>query len=157
MEDSNGMILKSSAFRPGEPIPAKHTCDGDNVNPLLEIRNIPKEAKSLAIVMDDPDATGGKVWDHWVLWNVDPKTQYVSEDNVPFGALVGKNSAGNMKYYGPCPPRGKAPHRYVFKVYALDAMLELAAGSTKAELEETMKGRILDQVSLTGTYGRKNE
>lgn len=157
MENTGGLILKSSAFRHGDPIPAKHTCDGDNVNPLLEIRNIPAGAKSLAIAMDDPDATRGQVWDHWVVWNIDPKTQYVSEDNVPFGAVLGKNSAGNMKYYGPCPPRGKAPHRYMFKVYALDSLLELSAGSSKTELEEAMKGHILEQTVLMGTYGRKNE
>ncbi|MEK7506377.1 MAG: YbhB/YbcL family Raf kinase inhibitor-like protein, partial [Patescibacteria group bacterium] len=86
-----------------------------------------------------------------------PKTQYVSEDNVPFGAVLGKNSAGQLKYYGPCPPRGKAPHRYMFKVYALDSLLELAAGSSKTELEEAMKGHILEQTVLMGTYGRKNE
>ena len=107
MENTGGLILKSSAFRHGDPIPAKHTCDGDNVNPLLEIRNIPAGAKSLAVAMDDPDATRGQVWDHWVVWNIDPKTQYVSEDNVPFGAVLGKNSAGQLKYYGPCPAGAK--------------------------------------------------
>ncbi len=154
-KNSTGMILKSSAFKEGETIPAKNTCDGDNVNPLLEIRNIPAGAKSLALIVDDPDATGGKTWDHWLVWNIEPKTQYVSEDNVPFGAVQGKNSAGQVKYYGPCPPRGNPPHRYMFKVFALDILLDLPAGSTKAELESAMAGHVLDQATLMGRYGRK--
>lgn len=154
-QNPNGLILKSSAFRPGETIPAKHTCDGDNVNPLLEIRNIPVGTQGLAIVVDDPDATGGVTWVHWLVWNIEPKTQYVSEDNVPFGAVQGKNSAGHIKYYGPCPPRGNAPHRYMFKVFALDIVLDLPAGSSKADLEKAMGGHILDQTVLMGLYGRR--
>ncbi len=150
-----GLILKSSAFKEGETIPAKHTCDGDNVNPFLEIRNVPIGARGLAIVVDDPDATGGQTWDHWIVWNIEPKTQYISEDNIPFGAAQGKNSAGQEKYYGPCPPRGKAPHRYMFKAYALGIILDLPAGSSKAELEKAMAGHILDQTTLMGLYQRR--
>lgn len=154
-QNSSGLILKSSAFRPGETIPVKNTCDGDNVNPLLEIRNAPTGTLSLAFIMDDPDATGGKTWDHWIVWNIDPKTQYISEDNVPFGAVQGITSFGHQKYGGPCPPRGNAPHRYMFKVYALDVVLDLPAGSSKAELEKAMAGHILDQTTLMGMYGRR--
>ncbi len=152
---TSGLILKSSAFKEGEAIPAKNTCDGDNVNPLLEIRNVPVGTQSLTIVMDDSDATGGKTWDHWVLWKVEPKTQYVSEDNVPFGAILGKNSFGRLKYDGPCPPRGNSPHRYMFRVYALDIVVDLPAGASKADLEKVMAGHILDQAVLMGLYGRK--
>ena len=150
-----GLILKSSAFREGEMIPAKNTCDGDNVNPLLEIRNIPIGTLSLALVVEDPDATGGKVWDHWLIWNIEAKTQYISEDNLPFGAVQGTTSFGKQKYGGPCPPRGNSPHRYMFKIYALDALLDLPAGSTKVELEKAMAGHILAQTVLTGLYSRK--
>jgi Raf kinase inhibitor-like YbhB/YbcL family protein len=149
------LILKSSAFKEGETMPAKNTCDGDNVNPLLEIRNIPEKTKSLALVVDDPDATGGKTWYHWLIWNIEPKTQYIPEDNVPFGALQGTTSFGHQKYGGPCPPRGNAPHRYMFKAYALDAVLDIPAGSDKSTLENAMKGHILDEAVLTGRYGRK--
>lgn len=154
-KNSGGLILKSSAFKNGDTIPAKHTCDGDNVNPLLEIRNIPTSTKSLAIVVDDPDATRGGTWDHWLVWNIEPKTQYVSEDNVPFGAVQGKNSGGRERYDGPCPPRGNPPHRYMFKVFALDTVLDLPAGSAKADLEKAMAGHVLDQANLMGLYGRK--
>jgi len=149
------LILKSSAFKEGEMIPAKNTCDGDNLNPLLEIRNIPEGAKGLALIVDDPDATGGGTWVHWLVWNIDPKTQYVSEDNVPFGAVQGKNSGDHERYDGPCPPRGNAPHRYMFKAYALDIVLNLPAGSSKSDLEKAMEEHILDQTVLMGKYGRK--
>jgi Raf kinase inhibitor-like YbhB/YbcL family protein len=149
------LILKSSAFKEGETIPAKNTCDGDNVNPLLEIRNIPENAKSLALIVDDPDATGGVVWVHWLVWNIEPKTQYVSEDNIPFGAVQGTTSFNKQKYSGPCPPRGNAPHRYMFKAYALDIVLDLPAGSSKSDLEKAMGGHILDETVLMGRYGRK--
>jgi Raf kinase inhibitor-like YbhB/YbcL family protein len=149
------LILKSSAFKDGGNIPAKNTCDGDNVNPLLEIRNVPEGVKSLALIVDDPDATGGVTWVHWLVWNIEPKTQYVSEDNVPFGAVQGKNSGNHEKYDGPCPPRGNAPHRYMFKAYALDAILDLPSGSSKSDLESAMAGHILDQTVLTGLYSRR--
>jgi Raf kinase inhibitor-like YbhB/YbcL family protein len=155
-KNSGGLILKSSAFKEGDTIPAKHTCDGDNVNPLLEIRNIPTGTKSLAVIVEDPDATRGVTFDHWLVWNIEPKTQYISEDNVPFGAVQGKNSEGHERYYGPCPLRGNSPHRYIFKVLALDVVLDLPAGSVKADLEKAMAGHILDQAKLMGLYGRKS-
>jgi Raf kinase inhibitor-like YbhB/YbcL family protein len=152
---SNKMILKSSAFKPGEFIPPKFTCDGEDVNPLLEIRDVPADAKSLALIVDDPDATRGTTWVHWLLWNIDPRTQYISEDSVPFGAILGKTDFGYLRYGGPCPPRGSKPHRYMFKLYALDKMLDLPEGSTKADLERAMAGHILAEASLVGLYGRK--
>lgn len=151
MED---MILKSSAFKHEETIPIKYTCESDDVNPMLEIRNVPEHAKSLVIVVDDPDATNGDVWDHWLLWNINPKTQYISEDNIPDDAVLGKTSFGHMKYGGPCPPRGKQAHRYMFKLYALDTILDLKPGSEKAELERAMEGHILNQTLLMGRFTR---
>jgi hypothetical protein len=147
------LVLKSSAFKAGEFIPQKFTCDGENINPFLEIRNIPPEAKSLVLIMDDPDAPAG-TWDHWLLWNIDPKTQYIPEDSVPPGARLGKNSFGRLNYGGPCPPRGSNPHRYMFKIYALDVVLELPEGASKQELLKAMEGHILDEEALIGLYAR---
>ena len=149
------MILKSSAFKPQGTIPSKFTCDGENVSPLLEIREVPQGTKSFVLIMDDPDATRGVTWDHWLLFNIDLKTQYISEDSLPFGALQGKNSWGNNRYGGPCPPRGSRPHHYTFKFYALDSALDLKEGATKAELEKAMEGHVLDQTTLIGLYARK--
>ncbi len=149
------LALKSSTFRDGDPIPAKFTCDGDNVNPMLEIRNAPHETKSFALVVDDPDASNGGVWDHWILWNIDPKTQYVMEDNIPFGAVEGKNSFGKEHYGGPCPPRGNNAHRYMFKLYALDTTFDLPQGASKSDLEAAIKGHVLEETVLMGRYGRK--
>lgn len=148
-------ILKSSAFKEGEMIPSKFTCDGENVSPLLEIRNVPAGTKSLALIVDDPDATGGKTWTHWLLFNIDPKSQYISEDSISLGAKEGTNSFGTVKYGGPCPPRGNPPHRYMFKLYALDTVLDLKEGVSRADLEQAMAGHSLGQTTLMGRYGRK--
>jgi hypothetical protein len=149
------MQIKSSAFKDGEFIPEKFTCDGENVNPLLEIKNLPGGTKSLTLIMDDPDATSGVTWDHWILFNIDPKSQYIAEDNVPAGALQGKSSWGRASYGGPCPPRGAKPHRYMFKLYALDTLLDLTEGATKQEIEKAIENHIIDQTTLIGLYGRK--
>jgi Raf kinase inhibitor-like YbhB/YbcL family protein len=148
------IALKSSAFKEGETIPKKYTCDGDDINPMLEIRNVPPEAKSLALIVDDPDATRGVPWDHWTLWNINPRTQYISEDTLPDGVVLGTTSFGHQKYGGPCPQKGSKPHRYMFKLYALDVVLDIPAGATKAEVEKAMEGHILDQTILTGLYSR---
>ena len=147
--------LKSSAFKNNETIPAKYTCDGENVNPLLEIKNPPAETKSFILIMDDPDATRGGTWDHWIMWNIDAKTQYVSEDSAPMGAVQGKTSFGYEKYGGPCPPKGSAPHHYNFKLYALNAKLNLPDGSSKADVERAMQGHVLAETVLIGLYARK--
>lgn len=149
------LILKSSAFKDKEFIPLKHTCDGDDVNPLLEIRNVPQGTKSLSLIIDDPDATRGIPWDHWILWNINPKTQYIDEDTVPAGALQGTTASGYMKYGGPCPPRGSKPHRYMFKLYALDIELDVPEGLISADLQKLMQGHVLAETVLTGLYQRK--
>ncbi len=149
------MILKSSAFKEGEVIPEKYTCDGENVNPFLEIRNAPQGTKSLALVVDDPDASSGGVWDHWVIWNIPAGTQYIEEDTIPQGVAQGRTSFGSNRYGGPCPPRGSKPHRYRFKIYALDTTLDLPQETGRVGLESAMEGHILDQGQLIGLYGRK--
>ena len=151
----DSLILKSSAFREGEAIPSKHTCDGENVNPLLEMLNIPETTKSLALIVEDPDATGGVTWNHWLVWNIDPRTQYISEDNMPPGALQGINSFKKNKYGGPCPPKGSPPHRYMFKLYALDRMLDVPEGLAKQQILEKMDGLVADEAELVGLYSRK--
>jgi Raf kinase inhibitor-like YbhB/YbcL family protein len=144
--------ITSPAFKTGDFIPAKFTCDGEDVNPSLVIGNVPPETKSLALIMDDPDAPSG-MWVHWVLWNIDPKTTEISEDSVPAGAKLGVNDFRQTPYGGPCPPSGT--HRYFFKLYALDAKLELSASTNKAALEKAMKGHILVKTELMGRYKRK--
>jgi len=147
------MELTSPAFEEGSAIPAKYTCDGENVNPPLAISGVPNSAATLALVMDDPDAVkpAGKVWDHWIVWNVPADTTEVSEGEEPVG-VHGTGTGGNTAYSGPCPP--DAEHTYRFTLYALDVELELSAGATKAELESAMEGHVLEQVTLTGTYNR---
>jgi Raf kinase inhibitor-like YbhB/YbcL family protein len=152
--------LSSSAFSDGSPIPAKHTCDGPDVSPALGWSGAPAGTKSFALIMDDPDAPAG-TWVHWVLWDL-PASFASLPENVPRtetlqslgGALQGKNSWPKIGYYGPCPPPGK-PHRYFFKLYALDVTLGLKAGATKADVEQAMQGHVLAQTQLMGTYARK--
>ena len=150
----DGLILKSSAFQNNGFIPKKFTCAGENINPPLEIGNVPEGARSLVLIMDDPDATDGVTWDHWLLWNIPPGTQSINEDDVPIYAVQGTTSFGDLKYGGPCPPPGKA-HRYMFKLYALDKKLSLTRGAVKSEIEKAMEGNILAQAVLIGLYERK--
>lgn len=142
------MELKSAAFSDKGDLPPKYTCDGANVNPPLTINNIPGSAKSLALIVDDPDAPRGD-WVHWVVWNI-PVTETIDEDSVP--GEQGVNDFGANIYKGPCPPSGT--HRYFFKAYALDAMLNLPKSTTKAGMEKAMRGHILAKAELIGTYSR---
>lgn len=144
--------VTSSVFKEGGAIPKQYTCDGKDVNPPLMIGNVPKEAKSLALIVDDPDAPG-RTWVHWVLWNIDPGLKEIAENAVPAGARQGKNDFGRNNYGGPCPPSGA--HRYLFKVYALGATLDIGSHSTKAELERAMKGHILAEGHVMGLYQRR--
>ncbi len=143
------MRITSPVFEEGKPIPAKHTCMGDDINPPLEIEGVPKETVSLVLIMDDPDAPVG-TWDHWIMWNISPDTTEIKEKSVPQHAVQGKNSWGMNRYGGPCPPSGT--HRYFFKLYALDTTLDLPANSNKRELEFAMQQKILTQAQLIGTY-----
>lgn len=144
--------LTSSVFENNGSIPAKFTCDGMDINPPLVIQGAPARAKSLALIVDDPDAPRG-IWVHWVVWNFDPKTTEIREDSVPKGAAQGMNDFRKHNYGGPCPPSGT--HRYFFKLYALDAQLTIGANSDKAALEKAMQGHIISQAQIMGTYKRK--
>lgn len=146
------MLLTSSSFERDQFIPAKFTCDGGDINPELHIQNVPDGAKSLALIMDDPDAPG-RTFVHWLVWNIDPKTTIIKEESKPPGSTEGKTDFGRVGYGGPCPPSGA--HRYFFKLYALDVALDLSAGSDKRELEEAMSGRVLAETELVGIYQRK--
>jgi len=144
--------LTSPGFKDGGYIPPKHTCDGVGVSPELVVDGVPDNAKSLALIMDDPDAPAG-TWVHWVAWNMDKATKTLPEGAKP--AREGRNSGGRTGYGNPCPPGGT--HRYVFKLYALDTDLKLQANSGKPELLDAMEGHILGETTLTGLYARKKE
>ncbi len=147
------MRLKSSEFDEGGAIPRKYTCQGVDVNPPLTILETPSEAKSLALIMDDPDVPerirADRMWVHWVAFNIDPKTEQIAE-GVPSLGVQGKNTGGHNRYMGPCPPDRE--HRYFFKLYALDTKLDLPEGATKEELLKAMDGHILEQAQLMGRY-----
>lgn len=152
VNEMTDLQLTSPVFDNGERIPEKYGYTEQNVNPPLQITGVPEGAVSLALVMDDPDAqpVAGKVWDHWVAWNIDPSVSTIEEDSVPSGAVEGETDYGEIGYGGPNPPDQE--HTYVFKLYALDTELDLAAGATKDELEEAMEGHILAETRLEGTY-----
>ncbi len=144
--------MESSAFTSGGEIPKKYGYKYDNQSPPLKIGSVPSDSKSLVLVMDDPDAMGavGKVWVHWVLWNIDPAITDISEGSSPSGSIEGKTDFGEIRYGGPAPPDKR--HTYVFKLYALNTKLDLAKGSTKTELEKAMRDQIISQTSLKGTF-----
>jgi len=147
----------STAFSDGQPIPAKYSCEGSDVSPPLKWTNAPANTKSFALIADDPDAPVG-TWVHWVLYDLPPNTTGLPEDVaktqvISGGAKQGLNSWPRLGYGGPCPPPGK-PHRYFFKLYALDTMLNLKPGATKKDVEAAMKGHVLAEGQLMGTYRR---
>lgn len=147
--DFKNLKVSSPAFKNDEFIPAKYTCDGENISPVLNIEGIPQNSKSLAIIVDDPDAPLG-TWVHWVVWNI-PVTHHIKE-NIVHGE-EGLNDFQIHKYSGPCPPKGV--HRYFFKVYALDDLLALPGNTTKYELEKAMSEHIIGFGELIGLYKRK--
>jgi Raf kinase inhibitor-like YbhB/YbcL family protein len=146
------MKITSSAFQAGGTIPSKCTCDGAGVNPALRWEGAPDRAKSLVLVVDDPDAPGG-LFTHWLIWNIDPKTTEIAESSAPKG-VQGKNDFGRSGYGGPCPPSGT--HRYYFKIFALDSDLDLAAGSKRAQLDAAMRGHAIAQGEMMGRYSRSH-
>ena len=147
--EGDAMKLTSTAFEEGAEIPSKYTCDGEDMLVPLTISDVPENAKSLALVMDDPDAPMG-TWDHWLLWNMAPNTKEITA--LP-KAVYGSNSWKRTAWGGPCPPDKE--HRYYWKLYAVDTELDLPEGSTKAELEKAMEGHIIEQAVLKGRYDRK--
>ncbi|MBD3208190.1 MAG: YbhB/YbcL family Raf kinase inhibitor-like protein [Candidatus Nealsonbacteria bacterium] len=146
------MKITSPAFEKNGEIPEKYTCDGEDVNPPLEISGTPETAKSLVLIVDDPDAPMG-TWDHWLVWNINPGISKIEEDSLPKGAVQGTNDFGKNPYGGPCPPSGT--HHYHFKIYALDKSLDLEASANKSNLEKEMDGHILDWAELVATYQRE--
>lgn len=150
--------LKSSAFSQGAPIPSKYTCDGADASPHLTWSNPPEATKCYVLIADDPDAPVG-TWVHWVVYNI-PKDRLELPEGIPTvarltdGSEQGINDFKRIGYGGPCPPRG-APHRYFFKLYALDRLLTVKPDATKSTIESAMKGHILAEAKLVGTYQRK--
>jgi Raf kinase inhibitor-like YbhB/YbcL family protein len=155
--EKQSMQLTSTAFAQGQPIPAAYTCTGKNISPGLKWSGVPDGAKSLVLIADDPDAPMG-TWVHWVLYDLPPATKELAEDlqksqYISGGGTQGLNDFKHLGYGGPCPPPGK-PHRYFFKLYALDKMLELKPGATKKAVEQAMEKHVLAQGELMGTYKR---
>jgi len=148
-------VLTSSAFEPGQAIPRSYTCDGEDISPPLQWRDPPPGTMSFALIMDDPDARG---WVHWLLYNLPATTRSLPEAvpagaKLPDGSRQGRNSWGKAQYGGPCPPSGT--HRYSFRLYALDIVLDIPAGANAAALQQAMEGHILDQAELVGVYRRQ--
>ena len=151
----------SSVFDNNKWIPERYTCDGQNINPKLIIEGVPEEAKSLVLIVDDPDIPNEvkekmriKIFDHWVLFNIPPDIDKIEEDS--FVGIQGKNSKEENKYTGPCPPPKFEPkvHRYFFKLYALNKTLDLNSNANKFDVENAMKNHIIDKVELVGVYSR---
>ncbi|PSH03247.1 MAG: YbhB/YbcL family Raf kinase inhibitor-like protein [Acidobacteria bacterium] len=150
-------VLKTTTFPEGGNIPKKYTCDGVDLSPALSWSDAPAKTQSFALIADDPDAPAG-TWTHWIIWNIPAKTAALPEgvpkvENVGDGSRQGKNDFKRIGYGGPCPPPGK-PHRYFFKLYALDANLDVKAGVRRDDLERAIEGHVLSQAELMGKYGR---
>lgn len=143
------LVITSSVFENDGFIPSKHTCDGDDVNPPLNIKGIPEGAESLVLIVDDPDAPMG-TWAHWIVWNIPPVEKI--EENTVLGT-EGLNDFRKHSYGGPCPPSGT--HRYFFKVYALDTKLDLGPNARKKNVERAMEGHILAKGEIIGLYSRR--
>ncbi|HEY1264356.1 MAG TPA: YbhB/YbcL family Raf kinase inhibitor-like protein [Terriglobales bacterium] len=149
--------ISSTAFQSGGTIPRKFSCEGSDVSPEISWTDPPSGTVSLVLIADDPDAPAG-TWTHWVLFDLPPGKRQLAENvskvgELPAGGRQGKNDFGKIGYGGPCPPPGK-PHRYLFKLYALDRKLDLRAGAGKSEVEQAMQGHILAQAELVGQYKR---
>ncbi len=151
--EGNAMSLRlsSPSFEHEGMIPERYTCDGEDINPTLQIDGVPQGTQSFALIVDDPDAPKG-TWDHWILWNLDPSIQEIPEGTKTPQGTLGTNDFKRLEYGGPCPPSGT--HRYYFKLYALDQKLNLKEGATKEELETAMHGHVLDEAILMGRYAR---
>jgi Raf kinase inhibitor-like YbhB/YbcL family protein len=144
--------ITSPAFQEGGEIPTKFSRGGGNANPALHISGVPAEAKNLVLIVDDPDAPGG-LFTHWLVWNIDPKTNEIAQHSVPSGAVQGTNDFPGQRYDGPQPPSGT--HRYYFKIFALDQKLDLRAGAKRKELDAAMTGHVIAQGQLMGRFTKK--
>jgi hypothetical protein len=144
------IAVTSSAFKAGSMIPVQFTCKGANQNPPLEVNGVPAGAKSLALIIDDPDAPGG-VFSHWLVWNIDPAAKQIPANSVPPGAAQGENDFGKPGYGGPCPP---SLHRYFFRIFALDKKLDLRSGAKRSALDGAMTGHVIGRGELLARFGR---
>lgn len=144
--------LESKSFENGGIIPRKHGYKNGNISPHLRINGVQEGTKSLILIMDDPDAMRavGKVWVHWVLWNISPDTEEILENSIPIDSIEGKNDFGEIGYGGPAPPDKE--HTYIFKLYALDNEISLQQGSTKTDVEKSMNGHVISKTKLEGRY-----
>ncbi|WP_440951452.1 YbhB/YbcL family Raf kinase inhibitor-like protein [Methanococcoides sp. FTZ1] len=147
-EDEGSFMISTSSFENNGKIPSKYTCEGDNINPELVTDNLPEDTVSLVLIVEDPDAPMG-TFTHWIVWNIEPGSIIV-EDTVP--GIQGLNDFKKTNYSGPCPPSGT--HRYFFRIYALDTMLELESGSTRTTIEKAMMQHVIAEGELMGTYSR---
>jgi Raf kinase inhibitor-like YbhB/YbcL family protein len=152
MNAASSISVTTPAFQAGGDVAAKFTCNGANVNPELKINGVPNEAKSLVLIVDDPDAPRG-LFTHWIVWNIDPKATDIGENSAPAEGIQGTNDFGKRNYGGPCPPSGT--HRYFFKIYALDTKLDLKPSARRAELDAAMRGHTLAQGELMARYSHK--
>ena len=147
--NTNSMKISSPAFKNNESIPAKFTCSGEGVNPKLDFIDVPTSTKSLALVVDDPDAPGG-TFIHWLVWNISPSIASIKENSVPEGTIQGANSINSHSYVAPCPPSGT--HRYQFRLYALDIILSLDSSSKISDLEKAIEGHVVERTKIIGLY-----
>lgn len=152
--------ISSESFEDGGNIPEEFTCDGEDKSPPLSIRNVPSDADSLALIVDDPDAPGG-IFDHWLIWNLPADIEKIPEGvsrkrtlSSLDGAVQGTNDFGEVGYRGPCPPSGPS-HRYRFKLFALSSSLDLDPGAKKSELQDAIKDKILKECQIVGKYKRR--
>ena len=141
--------ITSPAFQNGQNIPQQYGCHGKNINPPLLISDVPAEATSLVLIVDDPDAPGG-TWNHWLVWNINPRQEKIGENSSPQGAITGTSDFGKAAYGGPCPPSGV--HRYFFRLYALNSLLNLSSTAKRGDLNRAMEGKIIGQGELMGRY-----
>lgn len=142
------MQLTSPAYQPNNTLPVDYTCKGKGINPPLNISDVPNKAQSLALIMHDPDAIGGRDFLHWSVWNIPPNTTQIAEGTVPEGAIQGTNDYRQLPYGPACPPAGTGTHRYMFDLYALDINLNLPEGADRKTLEDAIQGHVIAAVQL---------
>ena len=148
------MEIKIQAFKDGKDIPKEYTCDGKDTLPAIQMIDIPRSTVSLTLIIDDPDATGGETWNHCIIYNIHPKIQEITAENMEIFSS-GINSWGNEWYGGPCPPEGDEPHQYIFKLYALKKELEFKKPPDAKEIIKAIHNHIIRETVYTGLYKRK--